>query len=115
MRIKLNLDAFNSAQQEKGWSDTELAQKMNVSTTQLWRVRLAEFDARHNDPGKNFIAGALTALDKKFEELFFLDLRSSNRHPMRGKVSAHRRHPPAEARSRRSAKACRRQDLEQPT
>lgn len=71
--IKLDVDAFNNAAAEQGWTDTELASKMGISTTQLWRVRLADTDPRHNDPGPDFVAGALRAFPhKKFEDLFFL-------------------------------------------
>lgn len=73
MIIKLNVKAFDNAAKSRGWTDVELAKEMGISTTQLWRVRLPEEDPRHNDPGKDFIAGALRAFpEKKFDELFFL-------------------------------------------
>lgn len=80
--IKLRLDVFNEL--TKGFTDNELSKIMNISTTQLWRVRLPDTDPRHNDPGADFVAGALRAFpNKKFEDLFFLDemLRVRNEMP----------------------------------
>lgn len=69
--IKLKIDEFKELTGEV--KDNELAKKMNISTTQLWRVRLPDEDPRHNDPGQDFVAGALKAFpSKKFEDLFFL-------------------------------------------
>jgi len=69
--IKLNIKAFNEL--TRGMKDIEIANKMNVSTVQLWRVRLTDDDPRHNDPGEDFVAGALAAFsNKKFEDLFYL-------------------------------------------
>lgn len=78
--IKLRVDAFNQEIKTRGWTDQETAERMGVSAVQLWRVRLPDNDPRHNDPGKDFIAGTLVAFEKKFEELFFLDvdLRTRN-------------------------------------
>lgn len=70
--IKLRIDAFKELTNEV--TDNELAKKMKISTTQLWRVRLPDEDPRHNDPGQDFVAGALKAFPgKRFEDLFFLD------------------------------------------
>lgn len=77
-KIKLKLAKFNEVVKKEKWSDGELAIKMGVSTTQIWRVRLPDDDLRHNDPGGEFIAGALTAFPcLEFNDLFFLtnDLR----------------------------------------
>ena len=69
--IKLKVDTFKELTNEL--KDNELAKKMNISTTQLWRVRLPDEDPRHNDPGQDFVAGALKAFpEKRFEDLFFL-------------------------------------------
>lgn len=77
MAVKLKVKEFNEAIKIKGWSDTEASAIMGISTVQLWRVRLPDDDPRHNDPGGDFIANTMVALDKKFEDLFFLsdDLR----------------------------------------
>ena len=70
--IKLNIKAFSEL--TKGLKDTEIAEKMSISTVQLWRVRLPDDDPRHNDPGEDFVAGALAAFPSiKFEDIFFLD------------------------------------------
>lgn len=54
--------------------DTDLAAKLNVARSTLWRVRLPADDPRYSAPGKDFIAKALRAFpEATFEELFFLD------------------------------------------
>ena len=69
--IKLNVKVFNEL--TRGMKDIEIANKMNISTVQLWRVRLTDDDPRHNDPGKDFVAGVLAAFSNtKFEDLFYL-------------------------------------------
>ncbi|KYH31344.1 MULTISPECIES: hypothetical protein [Moorella] len=70
--IKLNHQFFSKLTQ--GLKDNEIAKKLNISTVQLWRVRLPDHDPRHNDPGVDFIAGLLKAFPSvKFEDVFFLD------------------------------------------
>ncbi|MCL6557627.1 MAG: helix-turn-helix domain-containing protein [Firmicutes bacterium] len=79
MSIKLNLKAFQEL--TKGLKDSEIAERMGISTVQLWRVRLPDDDPRHNDPGEDFIAGLLSAFPGiKFEDVFILNapLRKSN-------------------------------------
>lgn len=79
--IKLRIYDFNKTVTEEGLSDAQLADAMGISTTQLWRARLPEHDPRHNDPGPDFIAGALTVFpNKKFEDLFFLRVASRERN-----------------------------------
>jgi hypothetical protein len=80
MSVKLNVKKFNELQQEKGWSDLKTAEEMEISPIQIWRARLPDDDPRHNDPGKEFISGALLAFEVKFEDIFFLSesLRSRN-------------------------------------
>ena len=71
--IKLNREVFDRTAKSLGLSDQALAGRMGVSTTQLWRVRLPDDDPRHNDPGEDFIAGALKAFPQLgFDKLFFL-------------------------------------------
>lgn len=79
--VKLRTDVFDGL--TEGLTDIEISKMMSISTTQLWRVRLPNDDPRHNDPGTDFIAGALKAFKKKFEELFFLvePLRARNERP----------------------------------
>jgi len=66
--IKLNREAFDKHQAEKKWNDTELAENMGINRVQVWRVKEG-----HNQPGRDFIAGALKVFpDASFDELFFL-------------------------------------------
>lgn len=66
--IKLDREAFEKYQAEKNWNDTELAEKMGINRVQVWRVKEG-----HNEPGRDFIAGALKVFpDASFDELFFL-------------------------------------------
>ncbi len=66
--IKLNIDTFEAYQAKKGLSDSELAVKMGINRTQVWRVKEG-----HNEPGRDFIAGALKVFtDASFDDLFFI-------------------------------------------
>jgi hypothetical protein len=81
--VRLNNKALENAQKELGInSDTELAAKIGVSVTQIWRAKLPVDDPRHNSPGPQFIAGVLSAFNGTFEKYFFLDnvvrVRNSN-------------------------------------
>lgn len=52
--------------QEKGIGSTELAQKMQVDRTTVYRVR------NGNPVGERFITGLMSVFpDKRFEDLFF--------------------------------------------
>lgn len=71
--IRLNVQELERMQKEKGWDDTELAKRIGVARTTLWRVRLPIDDPRYNAPGEAFIAGVLSAFHGSvFEDLFFL-------------------------------------------
>lgn len=66
--ILLKRNVFEEYQFKEGWSDSELAKKMGVNKTQVWRVK-----GGHNNPGRDFIAGALKAFPQaSFDELFYL-------------------------------------------
>lgn len=66
--IKLKRDTFEKYQNDNKWNDTELAEKMGVNRVQVWRVKEG-----HNEPGRDFIAGALKVFpDASFDDLFFL-------------------------------------------
>lgn len=66
--IKLNRERFEEHQKVKGWNDTELAEKMGINRVQIWRVKEG-----HNEPGRDFIAGALKVFpEASFDELFFM-------------------------------------------
>jgi len=66
--ILLRRIAFEEYQKMEGWSDSELAKRMGVNKTQVWRVKEG-----HNNPGRDFIAGALKVFpEASFDELFYL-------------------------------------------
>ena len=66
--VKINREAFERLQAQYDMNDTELAHKMGINRTQVWRVK-----AGKNDPGTDFVAGALRAFPGvKFDELFIL-------------------------------------------
>lgn len=72
--IRLNTKEFIKAAIEQDIdSDTQLAAKLGVSVTQVWRAKLPKDDPRHNTPGPAFIAGVLSAFGGPFERFFFLD------------------------------------------
>lgn len=72
--IRLNTQEFMKAANENNLNnDTQLAAKIGVSVTQVWRAKLPIDDSRHNAPGTSFIAGVLTAFGGPFEKFFFLD------------------------------------------
>ena len=66
--VKLNREALEKLQAKHNINDTELANKMGINRTQVWRVKVGK-----NDPGTDFVAGALRAFPGvKFDELFIL-------------------------------------------
>ena len=67
--VKLNVKAFEENQRIYKLTEvSKCAEKMEMSQSQLWKVKMGI----HN-PGKNFIAGALKAFPSaSFDELFFL-------------------------------------------
>lgn len=66
--IKLKTEAFKRLQKDKGFkSDTKLSSAMGINRSTLWRVKKGKCS-----PGKDFIAGALKALEVTFDEIFFL-------------------------------------------
>jgi DNA-binding XRE family transcriptional regulator len=74
MNLKLRVDKLEELQTENSWTDTELAKRMGISRSRLWRAKLP---AEHNEycsPGESLIIGVLKAFpEKKFDDLFFLD------------------------------------------
>jgi hypothetical protein len=72
--VRLNVEALEREQQKRGIAnDTQLAAKIGVSVTQLWRAKLPVDDPRHNSPGPTFIAGVINAFGGPFEKFFFLE------------------------------------------
>jgi len=82
LTIKLNIKAFEENQTKYKLSEEgKCAEKMEISSSQLWKVKTGI-----HDPGKAFIAGALKAFpNTSFDELFFLPgvLREKNKFPKR--------------------------------
>lgn len=72
--IRLNVKEFMKAAIENNLeNDTQIAAKIGVSVTQVWRAKLPVDDPRYNAPGTQFIAGVLSAFGGPFEKFFFLD------------------------------------------
>ena len=72
--IRLKVKELMKAQIDKDlFSDAELAIKLGVSTSQVWRVKLPPEDERCNTPGNRFIAGVMSTFDGPFERFFYLD------------------------------------------
>ena len=72
--IRLKVKELMKAQIDKDLSsDAELAIKLGVSTSQVWRVKLPPEDERYNTPGNQFIAGVMSTFDGPFERFFYLD------------------------------------------
>ena len=69
LTVKLNIKAFEENQNKyKLKEEGKCAEKMEISPSQLWKVKMGI-----HDPGKDFIAGALKAFpNTSFDELFFL-------------------------------------------
>ncbi|MFD1335763.1 hypothetical protein ACFQ4N_09405 [Oceanobacillus iheyensis] len=73
-QIKLNTKEFMKAAIDHDLSnDTQIAAKLGISVSQLWRVKLPDSHPQHNGPGTNFIVGVLTNFGGPFEKFFFLD------------------------------------------
>lgn len=72
--IRLKAKELMKAQIDFGIpSDAELAKKMGISASQVWRVKLPPEDERHNTPGNQFIAGVLSTFGGPFDRFFYLD------------------------------------------
>lgn len=68
MTIKLKLQEFEKHQKDHNLTETECAKLMEVSFSQLWKVKKGI-----HDPGEEFIAGALKVFtEATFDDLFFL-------------------------------------------
>jgi hypothetical protein len=72
--IRLKVKELMKAQIDQDiTSDKELADRMNVNVTQVWRNKLPTTDGRHNSPGNQFIAGVINVLGGKFEDFFYIE------------------------------------------
>lgn len=59
-------------------TDAELAEKMGISPSQVWRAKLNPEDERYNSPGNQFIASVLAVFDEPFEKFFYVDGCNTN-------------------------------------
>lgn len=74
MKIRLRVDVLEKLQKLNSWTDSELAKRMEISRSRLWRAKLPTNHIEYCSPGESLIVGALTAFpDKRFDDLFFLD------------------------------------------
>lgn len=74
MRIRLRVEVLEILQNNKSWTDTELAKRMGISRSRLWRAKLPTNHNEYCSPGESLIIGVLKAFpDKKFDDLFFLE------------------------------------------
>ncbi len=69
MQINLKKSAFQKYQQKHNLGESKCAKKMNISPSQLWKVK----EGIHS-PGVSFIAGALEVFpEASFDDLFFFN------------------------------------------
>lgn len=69
--MKLRVDVLNRLQRERGWTETELARRIGISRSRLWRAKLPVKHKEYCSPGKKFISGLLkTFPDHSFDDLF---------------------------------------------
>jgi transcriptional regulator with XRE-family HTH domain len=80
-KIALNIKKLESLQKERNWTDTELAKRLGISRSRLWRAKLPKDHPHYCSPGESFIAGVLkTFPEVNFDEIFFLDNLCSDVH-----------------------------------
>ncbi|SNZ14531.1 hypothetical protein SAMN05421503_2453 [Terribacillus aidingensis] len=85
--IRLNKTALLHAAIDNNLKkNTEIAEKIGVSATQLYRAQLPVDHPNYASPGTGFISGVLNAFDGPFERFFFLDdvLRGRNNNSDEG-------------------------------
>lgn len=69
MRLMLNIQKTLEFMEQKGWSETDLANKIGCSRVQVYRVLRGQ-----RAPGNEFIAGLLSACrEMGFNDLFIFD------------------------------------------
>jgi transcriptional regulator with XRE-family HTH domain len=81
MKIKMKVDVLEQLQKEENLNDTQLAERMGISRSRLWRTKLNDSHPEYCSPGESLIIGTLNAFpNKKFEDLFFLSDVCSSVH-----------------------------------
>lgn len=58
----------------------QIAERIGVTVTQLYRACLSPEHPNYNSPGPTFIAGVLIAFGEPFERFFFLDKSYARSH-----------------------------------
>lgn len=82
--IKLDVKTFEYYQKKHELKETECAEGMGISPSQLWKIKKGV-----HDPGRDFIAGALKVFrEASFDELFFLPGVSRVRNKMQNDNSS---------------------------
>lgn len=61
-------------------TNRDIAMKIGVSETQLWRALLPVDHPQYTTPSKAFIAGVLLAFEEPFDKFFFLDKSDASTH-----------------------------------
>ncbi|SFR15417.1 helix-turn-helix domain-containing protein [Desulfoscipio geothermicus] len=69
MGIGIKINVLEKLQSDKSLSDSQLASKIGVDYSLLWRIKTGR-----SKPGQKFIAKLLTVFPEiKFEDIFFLE------------------------------------------
>ncbi|MGX4583334.1 hypothetical protein [Paenibacillus chitinolyticus] len=72
--VRLKVKEFLEAQDRKNIAtEKELASKMKIAPSQLWRAKLPVEDENYNSPGNQFIAGVLKVFGGNFQDYFYID------------------------------------------
>lgn len=72
--VRLKVNELMKAQSDLNIpTDKELAERMNINVTQIWRTKLPVTDERHNSPGNQFIAGVMKVFGGNFADYFFIE------------------------------------------
>ncbi|MHA6481310.1 helix-turn-helix domain-containing protein [Paenibacillus sp. strain BS8-2] len=69
--MRLQADKLEEAQKEKGWNESEMARRMGISRSRLWRAKLDVSHPSYCSPGPTLIAGVLKAFPEKGFTHFF--------------------------------------------
>ena len=72
--IRLKREELMKAAIDQGLEkDSLLAQKLGISKSLLWYLKLPEDHPRYQAPGNKFIAAVLQEFKASFDQFFFLD------------------------------------------
>lgn len=54
-------------------TDAQLAEKMGISPSQVWRAKLKSDHAQYSVPGNQFIAGVMSVFGGPFDRYFYIE------------------------------------------